>query len=1539
MGGEGIEPAVGSWINEEATKVVITIPARCRDNAWADNVADVQAVITTCATEFNPRKKIIFDFLDCRWIDPLPLMSVLLEISCAEKSGLEVEIRLPESDDNLSLENSGPYHKSPNRFLRFLHEEGFLDCLKKLECSGKPSDAERSRMDSITVQPSYEDARCIPMSLLFVPDESDKEYSKNQVDDLLKGIETKLISKKIPRHASVRLIYKLRVLLQELVHNTQEHAYQRKDIAKPVVIYARYRTGRLGLERNGIASFEKSMAEEVKSCVGLNKEWISTKTGCLEVFVIDRGMGMVRSYERHGNKLRETYKFREIVCNTYLSGISSRKSRETQYGGLYLLHSLFKDVGDYIRTMEDGVWVFSQVPLVRNSTQLHELSGARKRNVELKVLGLAAHYRLGWKTETDHGEKWAKFTEESKNDLWAELSLDETHCAESFEWFESQLVIDEQLGAVNFLGKKFNNQWILWLVRPHRMKNDITSFLERVVAEKAKEGAILVVADIPSYEAETYAAAISKFRTRKSNDWPKKFSRIILCTNRWRFASSSYEEEENKHGFSNLVENFEENRPSPPRINPKPKNFRLAIVRWIKWYQSKEIWSEIQKNKNIFISEKIHWGVDQNGDKCEIDGFLDFARSSRNPKCAHIYASSLARILGILPPDKVHMYPMDLLTMTVLSDINAEEVYEPADITPDTRLAVGSVLVSGATKKATGMTDQELYFFRHGSSQMQDSKSTLLFWMPTAEIKDANGVLMRVGKTATIAPHGWKSFEVYRFDHHRTLVGGCDPAKTYEDWQKLYPLIVKFGHWSYQGHHDLLTVNIKNAVDAAFLQKNELARFLIERILPFIGIGRVHLADDCKRLLGDEPQLRAREKRSDRHGILVYRSHPNTEAIIRRLLDTLTPEGRSLAAERIFPILPVRARSSGSTMLIPPLVREELRAAVRTKADFRSVLIFDDAAISGRTLQDLSAALRAIGARDIASLVIVNRWRLPSINGGEAQLDYYWRLDVPVMGRAGNCPLCHAISLARQFAAALCSKDKKDEINSWISSWEAAAPHSNWHRGLTPIVLDKPEIGKRYCCRLSSNDESTEIEFLTAINITRSTGLAINISELHAMTGRDDYFVRKASRHGQPDVRLEIAASQLLLFGHELDADVRAELVKVLISELPKVDGRSERAGLASLSIMLAIGMFEGAVQSLSAVLEGISEWTMASNECCRTLLAYFTKSGLLRDTSEAYKVGKRLLSAEQLPLASRLREIYSETLSPLGNPHSEAIPSLRSDIKDGKDISERKFQNAIESLLHLEDLVGGIDRSLVRKDALPSYDNDLAQWRAHSDAAKILMMQAKNLQDKAQFPEIYDAIDLYLKSIRAVASAYFHIMFRLKHEAPGPVLAKTLKDQIISKIDWQQAVVGKSQINDSRRVVQVSSNIGTEFHPSAYEAWFAWYEGITQALIFLVQNAIYASHEIPDPWNNLSDDKAHMWVKIDFKCDTLTITFANSHLDKTNSEEIWQSMSKKKNRWSAIEDIGGAVRPESGSLQTSRQIMAIEISIPYAGFMESTKG
>ena len=99
---------------------------------------------------------------------------------------------------------------------------------------------------------------------------------------------------------------------------------------------------------------------------------------------------------------------------------------------------------------------------------------------------------------------------------------------------------------------------------------------------------------------------------------------------------------------------------------------------------------------------------------------------------------------------------------------------------------------------------------------------------------------------------------------------------------------------------------------------------------------------------------------------------------------------------------------------------------------------------------------------------------------------------------------------------------------------------------------------------------------LYQLKLYRSTGITIHAAEVHAMTASDDYALKKLRELGDPAIQIELAASQLLLFGDELDMDlVRDFVIDGLLGPLAELDADSPYGQLAVLVLMKMLSSTE----------------------------------------------------------------------------------------------------------------------------------------------------------------------------------------------------------------------------------------------------------------------------------------------------------------------------------------------------------------------------
>lgn len=1512
--------------NSTPQEATIIIPRFLRDNNWSTSIGDIQRELDSLVLHGIEVK---FDFTDCRWIDPLPSLSLLIEIVQTAKRGITLTVYFP-SVDNIRLdpkEINKPYEESPNRLLLFLAKEGFFAEVLKYDINAyvggeKLNNSVINECASLSATPSYADAHFIPFRLFDIPelenqlnDSENFGFSARTVENILNGVEVSLHSRCSTRERR-HLLYVLRAVLQEFFHNVQDHAYQTVDF-RPAAIYVRYRQGGTklasGPERD---CYEDCIKFEIKNCELINRDWLDVRPGCLEVFFLDRGIGMEQKFSN-----KSSGNFANIMRNTFLEGKSSKTTRRTEHGGLHLLHTLMDRSKDYVRALNDQTWFGSSVPFTRPTSVVAK---PIKIPTGKGLIGLAYHLRLSWKASTDEPDTWLRFTENEVSQVWKELCRSTEECGEVFAWYERCHAVDERFQNQEELLVENPVAYILWLPKRGLMKWDILDKLEKL-ANRISKKCTLVIADIPSMEAAMYKAAMSHSGFHRREEWPARFKRIVLATNRWTFAYAEHvQHKKGMHGFTSFrTDEIPSSITTGIKINVENLSFRHLVVHWLKWHDSKRLWKKVKEERGFFLPEEIIWSENKDHDHARIiNGYLDFPATTHNHFCSELYRNALSRVFGILNERDHILISVDRLADPIVHNVYAQEVYDPPEHGKRNikKVAVGSVLVSGSTLQATGLPDRSIHFFIHGSSELIGKNLSLFHWMPEVPILKNPSPQKRIGNTSAIAPEGWLSIEIPRFDQNEESVGYRHPKECYEDWQNTGPIIVKLGHWHYEGHHDFLTINIPDAVEDAFARNGPLAQFLLQNLLYPLGItqDQIKSKKDCS----SDPCAEL--------NILVYRSHPSSERIIEKILSTLNDSARHEAMKWIFPVLPLRTRWGGSTLLVPPRMRNEMLTALQKR---KNAIIFDDAAITGRTIQDLLTTLKALEASKIQVVTIANRLRLPAETGA---VKYFWRLDIPTMGRSGICPLCQALEVASSLAGKMVpSSAAYEDVQSWITEWSHVSPLNEWDAGLNPLPLQNIKE-KNYCYRPSS------VKHLCKIRLSRSIGLVIHAAEIHAMTASDDYGLKKIREQNDPAIQIELATSQLLLFGDELEQDlVRDISIEGLLEPLARLSSNSPYGHLAVLTLMRTLTTTEFNQVRLDfadKAMECIDNLKSLSHG--QILLAFLISQKLIDWTDNTYYAGTRLLSTRHYDVATKLRSLFRETVTSKGNIHSEPIPVLLNKLEIEEFPSNDLLFNTLNSLAKLQDVIPELGSDWASSDRDGSYSDKRIQLEKYlceaEDSIRKLTLK-ENLDGsklKESLIEARECLANVQKYLYAIADCYFYRI--TPDEKPkGKKFIDDLFDIWNTKINWVDVI--KSKNLSKKPIIELSSDSGnTSNLGSAKWVWVLWHAPLRAIIKDLLMNATHPTKEnrqIPDPWASEAQDSAHMWVHVKYEPKFACLSFANNCVNPILIFEEIKKGTHDKTRWNTLTELGGVI--ELSEERVGHEVLIIQVRLPYAPYLQ----
>lgn len=849
---------------------------------------------------------------------------------------------------------------------------------------------------------------------------------------------------------------------------------------------------------------------------------------------------------------------------------------------------------------------------------------------------------------------------------------------------------------------------------------------------------------------------------------------------------------------------------------------------------------------------------------------------------------------------------------------------------------IGSVEVTGFTSDmaVSGRTSTEyvpINFFRHIDSDVNSAH--LFLWPQQAwferHFKPEKFYYKRINKSAVIAKGGQSCFQLPRFDKNRQAFYGRTPKDTYDDWQDTNPCIIKIGHWMYESNHDLLTVNLWNALKYSFATWGNLSCFLMGNFFNALSIkDEKHLTSDGREWF--KKVWENNESKVLKTCAIIYPSHPNTDHAISYLLTSVNEKIR----KKIIAVRPIRKSRGRSAFLISPSVIERIKALIDASQS-KSILIFDDALISGRTNSELEYLLKSIGAQKIQTLVILERRRLPGIASQEEKYLAYWRLDVPVIGNKLTCPICRVLDKTKQFSTHIVSSEAKDRIGEWQREWKVTSSLTGWtSHGLTPVAVNLLSHRKRFGTYRNNSGEYCQIGGKEQrVVLKRSIGLTTFASELHSMVFRDDYVLKTLLRETRlnESAVVEMITSQLILFGEEFTSEIRHKLLVVLFKTVNKFDDVDRHSSLAALTFFI---QDESTLKALVSDLYKSGELNrMILNTDLAIVVAYTMHlfPDFTQLTAPGIEGAQRLLKQQDDNISNLYHLLHLETYSKQGKAHIKGLTKFIDEPFVKKSIL---IVNALNTIDHLKSLIKKINFIHLRTDKndektsnefLKEIDNKLdCVYKAINDLkgqnseetvasaktkVKQLITCLDQLHDKLFFP-------LAIAGINRKGSRPFD----------ETELIKIPKNYTKNKIKNLREEANKPPYTEEMLRLSISG----ELFPTEdrEESWVIWDASVKEEIVdYLVMNVRHSNNPIRDYWHN---DKglAYMWMYIEYKRDFLTILLANSSSSKADSV-IHQT--KSKGRFLHLEDLRGKVTYEDGNMDDVA-ILVTKIQIPYAG-------
>lgn len=1163
-----------------------------RDEYWSATFGACQEVLSQVAAP----ARLIVDFSKVCWADPLPLLSIIVAVkNCSARTKSEIVVRLGSEPDSASRQIRGG-------FLRFIHEHGFMSTL-----SGMPTTIEYGKntyvpqdeklADKLTSEMNvmaYPDSLCLdavvkPVSAFQGEEEVSRiisgwvgELKKSNIKGIFEG-ESELLDE---------LIDTVDILLNEIVLNAGEHAYDENNNMCHVGLYIRLRK----LDQNKTKSWLQKhgyVTDEQTCCPGLiNFDLSSNYSTWLEVYYLDLGRGLLADFEMWKQKATGALKKKisrikpptnmlhesaKLLFQETLSRHDRVGERTVLTGLQYVRHALADDENG-ARVYSAGEWVCARLPWSRHLPGGAINLGKQKRFCTHDgrprfSSGTAWHFclNLDYVLARKDGHKmpeWEQITNKdigSFGDDQAQTTYDDWDVFDDF-------VLKDGMVRGQWHKEVFSKKFSLWI--PAFVRKNVVLQWHTAINKREhdnKKPWVWLIAGLTRKDALLLDAVLKheQYKGKRNNVL------IYIMTRDWHLkclSSITGKDEGDAYKYDK-------------RQTKLAKIHRGAFIfNMLREHDSRIFWRGMlgEEPDSAFICERVVWDrYSDNKPRVELCGYLDLTHALLEPQRAAVARRALERV-WYLHANNADCYAADRLLTNLLpreARLSLAEL-QKSHVRPERKLiVVGSVYVTGSTtERAIEAGRTAIHLLQHTQvdgvcGKSLDSSRVALNWIDKKiTISDTPSNTLsyeRIPGTPYISRGGAKAAPIRRFSDS-DFVGSLykkDPQETYNEFTR-YGLL-KLGHWVYETHHDLLTVNLGDCVEKRRHYKNNAVEWVLDEL--------TRLADD-------------QFVESTSKFIVVYVSHPSTEKIVRAVKKNAELRGKELPL-----FIPVHflAKHTQTAIRIPSLTYDRIRSKLEESKKVAnigpSIVLLDDGAVTGKVQREMEQLLRNAGATKVIHVGLVTRTGLPLYRKyhletyGETHR-YYWRWDVPPLGKAITCPLCRAIDQARELSSRLWNEEAKKEVGKWVDNWEERQVTTHWSRhGLDPASLPDDRVitfGKEWEAGRSQPKKYP-------LKHTTTTGLAATVMEIMRTTSYKEVGLKLArspwgdeyqgDKNKWREAKLEILVCQLLLYFDDFEEDEVQERFRLLLEVMlaPTTDvseyDKSRRLALDRLGCLVLL--------------------------------------------------------------------------------------------------------------------------------------------------------------------------------------------------------------------------------------------------------------------------------------------------------------------------------------------------------------------------------
>jgi hypothetical protein len=708
------------------------------------------------------------------------------------------------------------------------------------------------------------------------------------------------------------------------------------------------------------------------------------------------------------------------------------------------------------------------------------------------------------------------------------------------------------------------------IIRPPRSirKNDLVYQLSSMARTSSVPVSTLVFADLPMSVAIDVGHLLHEEKLWQL--WPNSTLLVYILSQDWSCAAFRLRLDR---------ETFEPDLDAAREFlhdEGKVKNAAALVASVLRERDSQLFWQEIDDG---YVNEPVGWPSGSPGDRSsdnEITGYLDIPIALAKENCYRPARRAMRRaIFSFARSDTLTADEMiGALVDGSFGVYNGNRSLGERRV-PLPAVLVSSVLVTGSTvSRFSRRTDFALagtvHLIAHAQATKEVSRGNeviALRWIPPdIRPRQPRKRYERIPGTSHIIRGGDLAVPLPRFGPPRpgtSSLGdslyGDDPNTAYGLWQRRG--LLRFGHWIYGLHHELLTISLVDAVQSDFTYEKHIVGWVVAALKNFMREAATN----------DVPWM------------LLYPRHEVTDQLMRRVSAEL-----KAVQSRSFPLQLIRT-SSVSPIIVSPVERE--RIGIHIGKHFRDggmVVLLDDGIVTGKTLREMTELVEGLwelhssnGTLKKSSPLLIRTAALLDRTGIPSQRSLVrkfvrdnprlWRWDVPSLGHEASCALCAILQRYRDLRSHIPNAGLVERINQWLSTWDPVPVEvSRLDKGLAPKPISPPDE-TRFC--IEQTRSGAPIAHLVQHRF--STSRAAIAVEICRSTTRKDYAVTKASvgryKDGRPmdfQTRVEILVSNLLLFLNELSTLDRLDRIERVLELLWMANEESPATGLASLAAM-----------------------------------------------------------------------------------------------------------------------------------------------------------------------------------------------------------------------------------------------------------------------------------------------------------------------------------------------------------------------------------